>query len=305
MLKSLSFDYNTVADTFGNELDSAYKTMEKYLDVFFNEYSAYGVEALDSAIISHSSSIFGAIRKYAGKEGASNFGEIIDLMIGSDKLEETAKSVYEQTGEIPKAVMDALSSSYALEAINGSIESLYKYIYLAADSEQKDAVLEVMKKNGTNIPVFFSDGILENEDLATSSMTSLLTSISSQVSTFNLYDDMYSVGKNAVDGLLDGFSSLDSIKIFPGSGNFVPIDTSVFDKSWKTNFPKISVPTATNDVIQDTVRNTVKDYISNGNIAVDVNLNVTPNEREFVKVAIDGINQRTIATGRTPIALAY
>ena len=41
------------------------------------------------------------------------------------------------------------------------------------------------------------------------------------------------------------------------------------------------------------------------NIEVDVTLNVEPNEKEFVNVAISGINQRTYATGKTPIALAY
>ena len=300
MLKSLSFDYNTVADTFGSELDSAYKTMEKYLDVFFNEYSAYGVDALDSAILSHSGSIFTAMKKYAGKEGAENFSEIIDLMIGSDKLEETAQSVYEQTGEIPKAVMDALSSSYALEAISGSMESLYKYIYLSADSKAKDDVLEVMKKNGQNVPKFFSDGVIENEELATDSLSTFLESLSSQVDTFSLYDEMYSIGKDALQGFYD------AIELAPSSGNFVPIDTSKFDSSWKSNLPKINTTTQSFPGVPLS-ESTLKDFQAamREKVELDVKLSVEPNEREFVKVAIDGINQKTISTGRTPIALAY
>ena len=40
-------------------------------------------------------------------------------------------------------------------------------------------------------------------------------------------------------------------------------------------------------------------------VEVEVKLSVNPNEREFVNVAIDGINQKTKATGKTPIALQY
>lgn len=89
------------------------------------------------------------------------------------------------------------------------------------------------------------------------------------------------------------------------SSNYTPIDTSKFDKSWKSNLPKLPMPTATNDVIQDAVNKGVKNAIQNGTIGVDVKIEIEPNENGIVNAAIKGINQRTKATGRTPIALAY
>ena len=48
-----------------------------------------------------------------------------------------------------------------------------------------------------------------------------------------------------------------------------------------------------------------KEIIPEEKVEVEVKLSVNPNEREFVNVAIDGINQKTKATGKTPIALQY
>ena len=89
------------------------------------------------------------------------------------------------------------------------------------------------------------------------------------------------------------------------SVNFTPIDTSKFDKTWTSNLPKIPTTSSSSDVIQDAVNKGIKTAIDNGSIGVDVKIEIEPNENGIVNAAIKGINQRTMATGKTPIALAY
>ena len=185
-------------------------------------------------------------------------------------------------------------------------ESLLNAMLIEADTDKEaQAVLKAMESLGIETALSYKAALELETPVVNDAVTTFIDSIADKLEEYNS-TVFKEAGKNAVNSFSEGFwDSFSLEELMPSSGNYVPIDTSKFDTSWKSNLPKISVLTATNDVIQDTVRNTVKDYISNGNIAVDVNLNVTPNEREFVNVAIDGINQRTKATGKTPIALAY
>ena len=307
MLKSLSFDYNTVADTFGQDLDTTFKGFSQQLKTYAKKY-ANGEEWAESAIPQLLTSITQKMKKYAGAEGASNFGEILDLMVNSGDLEQTAQSIYEQTGEIPKAIADALVSAYALETIDGNMGAMYKLMYLSADSRDRDAVLELMKKNGYNAPKFFSDGIIENEDIATTTLSELLESISEQVNTFSLYDEMFSAGEEAGKGLSDGFESWmgkDFIS-YNSSTGMMRYDGSKLLQQNTTDYSKVNstVSQSARKAEKEAFLRDLKAEIHEG-IEVEVKVEIEPNESGIVNAAIKGINQRTKATGRTPIALAY
>lgn len=306
MLKSLSFDYNTVADTFGQDLDSAFNELKKRMDVFSSEYAVYGMEALDSAILSHSSAIFGALRESAGKAGAKNFREILEQMISSEELEQTAQSIYEQTGAIPQAMADALVSSYAMEALNGSMESLYKYIYASGGTEAKDDMLNTMKEHGYDVPTFFADGIKEKEVLAASSLSNFIEGIGEQIDTFSFYDEMYQVGAEAGEAFSDGVNSVSFTDLLPSSGKFTPIDITGMEGVSGNNSPKISiVPSKGNGVVNEILQEFKSGTPHDRGIEVDVKVSVEPNESEIVNTVIKGINRKTKATGHTPIALQY
>lgn len=330
LLNSLAFDYNTISDTFGSELDSTFKEVFNQLGTYARKYAS-GAEWAESAIPQLMTSITQKMKKYAGNEGAENFGEILELMTGSGNLEETAQSLYESTGAIPQAMADALISSYALETISGNMDAMYKLMFLSADSKDRDEVLELMKKNGINIPTFFSDGIIEVEHLATDSISDMLENVGNIVADFSLYDEMYKIGEEAVkgweNGLKDGIALMPTITISNGmvsydGSSLIPhtskaesskIETnaysfgnnSIFNKVTDTDF--FSKPFS-QEYIKDSVLKELNENMRNlslNGVGVDVNISVEPNENEIVKTVINGINQRTKATGKTPIALQY
>lgn len=111
----------------------------------------------------------------------------------------------------------------------------------------------------------------------------------------NLYERLMDVSN--VD-----FSSLSGS--FTGK-NYTPIDTSKFDSSWKSNLPKIPLPVASSEVMQEAVSKGFENALKNGSVEVGVKVEIEPNENGIVNTVIKGINQRTKATGKTPIALAY
>jgi hypothetical protein len=114
---------------------------------------------------------------------------------------------------------------------------------------------------------------------------------------------------NAIDDLNRkeiSFEGLDlSGLIGTTSVNFTPIDTSKFDKSWSSNLPKISVPSSSSEVMQEAVSKGFENALKNGSVEVGVKVEIEPNESGIVNTVIKGINQRTKATGKTPIALTY
>ena len=313
LVKSFSFDLNTISNTFGNELNKVLpellEKIQKGTDIFGEAFTGQKLDpnAVRDSISNLVDMYSADISKELNATTISNISDLMELMEPTKKnFEQLAQSYFEETGKIPEEIASGLSSIYALEAIGMGKESLLNAMLIEADTDKEaQAVLKAMESLGIETALSYKAALELETPVVNDAVTTFIDSIADKLEEYNS-TVFKEAGKNAVNSFSEGFwDSFSLEELMPSSGNYVPIDTSKFDTSWKSNLPKISVLTATNDVIQDTVRNTVKDYISNGNIAVDVNLNVTPNEREFVNVAIDGINQRTKATGKTPIALAY
>ena len=154
----------------------------------------------------------------------------------------------------------------------------------------------------------FMKGVGLTAPLATTSVTDFFEAIDDLVllESLSLNDLFKEVGENAASSFVDGFNGFQLKELMPSSGNLVPFDTSRIDSSWKSNLPKINTTTQSFPSVPLS-ESVMKDFQAamREKIELDVKLSVEPNEREFVNVAISGINQRTKATGKTPIALQY
>lgn len=204
VLKSLSFDYNTIAETFGKELDNTYEGLIKKLSSFSNQLGNGTADFVFTDIAQLVDGMVKTFKKEATKAGAKNFGEVLDLLTPSEKLEETAESMYKTTGAIPQAMADALVSQYALESIDGSIESVFKLMLLTANSDDAQAVLDYMELLGIDIPEFLANGISSSSNLATDSLTKTLETLEKTIDGTNLIKSAENLGNNIGKALSKG-----------------------------------------------------------------------------------------------------
>ena len=211
--------------------------------------------------------------------------------------------------------------------LNKAYQTYLKMQAQMIEKREKLAQLEELAK--TNIETY--KPLTDSASKATESLESLAEkttsaekiiqgmakgSVPNLAEKFDLVTGSAEDAKIAIEKISDAIDNLNKKEIsfekFDLSGligtssvNFTPIDTSNFDKSWSSNLPKISVPSSSSEVLQEAVSKGFEDALKNGSVEVDVKIGVEPNESGIVNTVIKGINQRTKATGKTPIALAY
>lgn len=307
-LNALGFDLNTLSKTFGNEFDKVLpelmEKIEKGTDVFGNAFNGQKLDpnAVRTSISNLVDMYSTDLAKELGPEVVANISDLMELMEpGKNRLEQLAQSYFDETGKIPEGIADALSSIYALEAIGMSKESLLNAMLIEADTDKKaKAVLSAMEALGIETALSYKAALELKTPVVNEAVTTFMDSI---VTNLNEYNSTLfkSAGENAASSFIDGFKEL-----FPSSGNYVPIDTSKFDSSWQSNLPKINTTTQSFPGVPLS-ENALKEFQAAMREQVEFGLKVyiEPNEKEFAKVAIDYINQKTMATGKTPIALQY
>ena len=312
-LKALGFDLSTLSKSFGDELDKVLpelmEKIEKGTDVFGNAFKGQKLDpnAVRTSISNLVDMYSTDLAKELGPEVVANISDLMELMEpGKNRLEQLAQSYFDETGKIPEGIADALSSIYALEAISMSKETLLNAMLIEADTDKEaQAVLKAMEALGMETALSYKAALELKTPVVNDAVTTFMESIVTKLNEYNstLFK---SAGENAASSFIDGFNGFQLKELMPSSGNFVPFDTSHIDSSWKSNLPKINTTTQSfSDIsLSDSV---LKEFQAamREKIELDVKLSVEPNEREFVNVAISGINQRTKATGKTPIALQY
>ncbi len=206
MLQSLSFDYKTIVDTFGEDLDATYEGLNSEFSELVERISSGDGTFLGVDLQQFLNMIMEQFKKEAGKAGQENFGEILALMTPASEIEKTAKSLYEQTGTIPQSMADALVSQYALEAVNGNIDSLFKLLYVSADnSKEKQEVISYMTDFGIDVPQFMADGIVDNSHNVEKAITDMLGDASDAMLTSDIVNDAEDFGKDTADAFWDSF----------------------------------------------------------------------------------------------------
>lgn len=319
-LNSLSFDYNTLIDAFGNDLDKAFDGTLSKLSIYAKKF-AEGAEWATGGVQSLMTSLVTEFKKEAGKAGAENFHTIVDQMISYDDLEEIAENLYKETGEIPEALADALVSEYALSAITGNMDSLYNLMLISADGESAKAVLEKMEELGIEVPSFLADGVIGNTDLVDKSITDMLQDASKSLTSSGILKDAENLGEEVVENIVKGMGGASlspslnlkgvsaqlsyarySVGGFPEDGWFRASKGEYFGQ-----FDDGTSYIANNNQITDGIASGVYKAV----LAAMGNMNSTGNsqdirvyigDREIEEVAIAGIN-RKYREGKRPLAM--
>lgn len=225
-LQSLSFDYNTLIDTFGEDMDSAFNGVTQNLAVYARKFSEEADWA-EQGVADLMTRLVQRFKKEAGVAGQENFKAIIENMMPTQDIEELAESFYNTSGEIPQAIADALVSQYSLNALNGSLDAMYKLMLVSADSKDMQAVLEAMNERGMDIPQFLADGVISNTEVATDSLTDMLDDLGDTMVDTDLVKEAEDLGeqisKNLSKGIhkgmgISGFSAVAFGDITPIGG---------------------------------------------------------------------------------------
>lgn len=311
-LNALGFDLSTLAKTYGDELDKVLpelmKKIEKGTDVFGEAFTGQKLDpnAVRTSISNLVSMYSTDLAKELSPAVVANISDIVELMEPSKhRFEQLAQSYFDETGKIPEEIANALSSIYALEAIGTSKESLLNAMLVQADTDKEvKAVLSAMEALGIETALSYKAALELKTPVVDGAITTFMESIATKLEEYNS-TVFKEAGEGAAGSYAEGFWDSFSLEgLVPSSGNTVPIDISKFNPTWKSNLPKIDTLSFPSAPLSDSI---MKDFQAamREKIEVEVKLSVNPNEREFVNVAIDGINQKTKATGKTPIALQY
>lgn len=193
-LQSLSFDYNTIIDTFGKDMDSAFSGVTDNLAVYAKKFTEEADWA-EQGVADLMTRLTQRFKKEAGAAGQENFKEIVESMMPTQDIEELAESFYETSGKIPQAIADALVSEYALDTLSGNLDAMYKLMLVSADSEDMQAVLEAMHGRGMDVPKFLADGVISNTEVATDSITDLLDDLEGSLLDTELVKEAEKLGE--------------------------------------------------------------------------------------------------------------
>lgn len=319
-LNSLSFDYNTLIDTFGNDLDESFEGVLNNLSIYAKKF-AEGAEWASGAVQSLMTDLVTQFKNEAGKAGAENFQTIVDQMVNYNDLEEIAENLYKETGQIPKALADTLVSEYALSSVTGNMDSLYNLMLISADGDAAKAVLKKMEELGMDVPTFLADGVIDNTDLVDKSVTDMLQSASESLASSGIISDAEKLGEQVANGIAKGMGggsiapslSLKGVSAqlsfaryaaggFPEDGWFRASKGEYFGQfddgtSYIANNNQIT------DGIASGVYQAVLSAMGNANNAGSTpEIRVYIGDREIEEIAIDGIN-RKYREGKRPLAM--
>lgn len=211
-LQSLSFDYNTLIDTFGDDMDSAFSGITDNLAVYAKKFTEEADWA-EQGVADLMTRLTQRFKKEAGAAGQENFKAILENMMPTQDIEELAESFYITTGKIPQAIADALVSEYALDTLSGNLDAMYKLMLVSADSEDMKAVLEVMHERGIDVPKFLADGVISNTEVATNSITDLLEDLEDSLLDTDLVKEAEMFGEELSASLLKGITKFDTVEI--------------------------------------------------------------------------------------------
>lgn len=326
-LNSLLFDLNTLSYTYGEGMDAAFDGLVNDLMVSAQKFA----EGKDYAFDNFTRIMDGTrlkFEKIEGAEGLSNFNELINMAYNPVELENCAQSIYDAGQEIPKALADALISTYTLNAIGGNMDAMYKLMLVVADSEHKEEVMKQMESVGISIPTFLAQGIGDTEYLATSSITNLLKNLNEIILTDEMGSNAYNLGKNITENLQNGLLWREKYDIsqinFEGfkwlgmqgySFGGLPRAGEIF-VARENQMPELvgrfgsQTMVANNDQIVEGIAKAVEPAVYNAVVSAmahrgDETIKVFIGDREITDVAIEGINERTKRNGKTPIDLAF
>lgn len=295
-LNALGFDLNTLAGTFGEELDTVLPQIMKKIsdaaaDISFLSSTATNESAL-TGYLNELKKDINKILKDLPKETRENLKDLIGVMQPTDEIEKIAQSYYETTGEVPQAIADALSAKYVLDAIGGGKEEMLKAMLVDANTVEVQQVYKSMETLGIDSLNSFMKGVDLTAPLATTSVTAFFSAITEKVLTESsaLNELLKEVGEGAASSFTEGF--WDSKELLPSSGNYVPIDISKFDSSWKSNLPKIDTLSFPRAPLSDSA---LKDFQTamREKVEVDVKIKTEPFENDLVKFVVDSINTRS------------
>lgn len=207
-LQSLSFDYNTLADTYGKEIDESFgKGFEKL--AYYSKKYGQGDTSANILFDLFFGRVSEGFEEAVGKIESENFKEILDSIFAENDIESIAQNLYETTGEIPESIASALANRYALEAISGNAKAMFKLLVLSSDSDDVEEVLAAAKQRGYEIPEYLANGINDNKYLAEQSLTDLLTGFKNSITDNSLAKDAENAGKEIADGFAKGLSGIE------------------------------------------------------------------------------------------------
>lgn len=298
-LNALGFDLNTLAGTFGEELDTVLPQIMKKIsdaaaDISFLSSTATNESAL-TGYLNELKKDINKILKDLPRETRENLKDLIEVMQPTDEIEKIAQSYYETTGEVPQAIADALSAKYVLDAIGGGKEEMLKAMLVDANTIEVQQVYKSMETLGIDSLNSFMKGVDLTAPLATTSVTDFFSSINEKVLTEStaLNELFKKAGEGAASSFSEGF--WDSKELFPSSGNTVPIDISKFNPTWKSNLPKIDTLSFPRAPLSDSA---LKDFQAamREKVEVDVKIKTEPFESELVRFVVDEINMHSRAS---------
>ena len=234
-LQSLSFDYNTLIDTFGEDMDAAFSGVTNNLSIYAKKF-AEEADWAEQGVADLMTRLVLRFEKEAGKAGQENFKKIVESMMPTQDIEELAESFYENTGKIPQAIADALASKYALNSISGNLDSMYKLMLLSADSDSAKAVLEAMEERGIDVPEFLADGVISNKEVAVDSVTDMLSDLEDYINYSDLPSaaenlgkeiaESFSFGLGGMEGVINGKAASPTITIENGMVTYDPYNVT-------------------------------------------------------------------------------
>lgn len=223
MLNSLAFDFGTIAKTFGKDIDSILpeimESIKKGTSILGDGSGIFDYETLSRSIDNILSHYSTDLRKALGKPGLAGLQDILSNIMPTEELEKIANRYYEETGEVPQAIADALSAKYALDIINGSKEALLKTMLLSADDEDRKNVLRAMETLGIEYVGAFAEGTDITDSVLNGAISDFADDIAQQIKQQSeVTDAAFNLGQEVAKSFSDGINS------FAGSIRFAPLN---------------------------------------------------------------------------------
>lgn len=206
-LKSLAFDFNTLADTYGKEIEDSFGNGFEKLSYYAKKFGE-GDTSANLLFDMFFGNVTEGFEEAVGEIESENFKELLGSIFSENDVESVAQNLYETTGQIPESVASALASRYALEAISGNAEAMFKLLVLSSDSKDVKEVLKSAKQRGYEIPEYLANGISGNKDFAEQSLTDLLSGFKTALSDGSLAIEAENAGKDVASSFLEGVSGI-------------------------------------------------------------------------------------------------
>ena len=297
-LNALSFDYNTLVGTYGEELDKVIPQIVSLLDeaaadISFLSSTATNENAINGYLKQLKKDI-DSVLKELPKETRDNLKAFLAVFESAEDFEKIAQSYYENTGKVPQAIIDALSSMYTLKAISGSKEDMLNALLVDANTVEAKQITTAMVTLGIDTIDAYANGIKLQTSIGEKAVTDYLTGISGILKQSKLLDVAEEAGEEVANAFTNGLTGFQLKELMPSSGNYVPIDTSRFPSSWESNLPKINITTQSfpSAPLSDSA---LKDFQAamREKVEVDVKIKTEPFENDLVKFVVDSINTRS------------